>query len=191
MSALRLRISTEPGRPLIRLPIDSRSDRLCDLSIRLFRRMQFIPPIPNNSQSRSFNRVRERVPNETIPVTTDGIRAGPIRSDIFVELEYAGVHSASCVQWRGAVEIVFRVVEHVREEGMRIEETYVKTVRGGRLNRFVRHTNVRSVKRGSKKLQQSAGQGIASADQLSHVVTPLRRVTLHRPVTIRVGNRGV
>ena len=151
---------------------------------------------PTYSNQTIVNHVRSiefvnGVPDETVPVTTDGIRAGPVCSDIFVELKYAGVHSASCVQWRSAVEIVFRVVEHVREEGMRIEETYVKTVRDGRLNRFVRHTNVRSVKRGSKKLQQSAGQGIASADQLSHVVTPLRRVTLHRPVTIRVGNRGV
>lgn len=45
--------STKPRCPLFRLPIDSSSNCLRNLPIRLLRRMQFIPPMSNHPRSQN------------------------------------------------------------------------------------------------------------------------------------------
>ena len=63
------------------------------------------------------------VPKETILVSPDRVRAHPRVARALVQLEDAGVHGPSYVERRGAVEVHLRAREHVREEGVRVEET--------------------------------------------------------------------
>ena len=76
------------------------------------------PPITSRRRSRDMS----NAPQEAVLVCADCVGAHPRVTRALVELVYARVYGPGHVQGRGAVQEVPRPVEHVGEEGVRVEQ---------------------------------------------------------------------